>query len=300
MSDVNISNVESRPFLNVHDKIDHLYNLDAFKSVPAYKDIFQETFAKLEYKETDVDILETFKGLNYKLIGEYIQLSENESKSLFENCKANKVTVQGVLSTINLICMLNETMDLGDLNGTIKCMNMALCDMRYYFGLDTDDVIKGAAYMQWLQTPNKDEDLWELALSTTKSIHEMKKANVGLEFWFRSKNGLELNSEYGDISSLGKISLGENLLKHIKIEDLKFFVTNSQEIFQNGPSAVYSEAYTFNNKLNLSLCYTFPNFSNKFAQHFLSNFCLLLKQFSMKTEPIILKVLIPLLKKFKQ
>ncbi|CAF0967401.1 unnamed protein product [Brachionus calyciflorus] len=284
---------DRKKFLNIHENISHNFCLDDLKAGPWYENEFQ----RLENIPRENIIEEKFKNLSYNF--EFFQFDEETSLKIIQNCKLNKCSVQAIFSLASTIALVNEKIDLKSISDKIECLNSIPCDMRYYFGLDLEDLIKGAASLCWLQQLGKNDNLWSVAEQTTKVIHDMKNSNEGIKWWLKCLNGYNL-SKYSHIaSSLGKISLSEENLRNIKIMDLRFscstpykaindvFFKNSESRFQ------MMHVFTYSNRLTFNFCCSYPTFSSEWTKRFFQNVKNIMLSF--KQENLFLDDVIPLL-----
>lgn len=171
-----IPSVTSKPFLDIHNNLEHPYNIDELKLEKPHECQFQLYLNKLDRHETNHDNLSAVKTPYYCIFKE---LDESESRSLFENCKLNATTVQGILSVAKAIWIINEKLDLSKATDPIDYENMVVMDMRYYFGLSSEDVFKGASTITWPEVFDLDENLWKLATKTSEIIKKSRNDNQG-------------------------------------------------------------------------------------------------------------------------
>lgn len=126
--------------MHVHEKLDNLYDYDALKSEPLLEDFKHFEFSQKKVLETKTDYLNV---LLTSFVGHFWEMSELDSQALFENCRKNNTTVQGLLSVAKMILLINETINnIKDID-SFQVLNAIPCDMRYYFNLEGDDLIKG-------------------------------------------------------------------------------------------------------------------------------------------------------------
>lgn len=157
------SKIESKPKLDLLTNLEHSFDLDELRREAAFECEFHSNLAKLEYPDTDETRLGIYKT---NFLSEYAQLDERTTRSLVSNCKINRTSVQAVLSVANMITLMNETRSTSLSSKEAKsCLHSIPIDMRYHFGLAADDLIKGSAFLVWLQRLDVDQELWEAARS---------------------------------------------------------------------------------------------------------------------------------------
>ncbi len=66
------------------------------------------------------------------------------------------------------------------MNEPIEYENMVVMDMRYYFGLAQEDVLKGASTITWPELLDVNENLWKMASNTSEIIKKLRNENQGL------------------------------------------------------------------------------------------------------------------------
>lgn len=141
-----LDKVVTKPFLEVHKNFEHLYDVEAVKSEPLKQDDKHLAFGQIKAFETDEDNLSTFKT---SFFAHFWQMSSHQTQLLLDKCKEHNSTVQGVLSVAKMICLLNETCKPCENEPFhVEVLNSIPCDMRYYFGLQSDDLIKGTLNAQ--------------------------------------------------------------------------------------------------------------------------------------------------------
>jgi hypothetical protein len=112
--------------------------MEALKSEAVYQDEKHAKFSQMTVKETNADKLNVYKS---SFIAHFWQMTPEETKSFVEKCKKHETSVQGVISVAKMIVLINETSGLS--SEPVDVLNSIPCDMRYYFGLDGDDLMKG-------------------------------------------------------------------------------------------------------------------------------------------------------------
>lgn len=130
-----------KTFLNVHEHLPDIYDLEKLKSEPIFIDNRHKSFGEKAIIEPDVSLIEKIRSSS---IGHYAQLDENDSRDLFRKCKQYGVSIQGIFSVAKMISLLNETKTThSHTDESFEVLNAIPCDMRYFFNLASDDLIKG-------------------------------------------------------------------------------------------------------------------------------------------------------------
>lgn len=296
LSGSQIDTPESKPFLNVHETFEHLYDINSLKSESVIQDEFHLNLNTIKSEE---NVKEEFsQNTSYSC---YYQFDEEQTKSLLNNCRANKTTIQGVISLAVTIALINEKIDLTTIDsGYVECLNSVPCDMRYYFGLEYDDLIKGAASLCWMQKVDNG-NLWKMASEATEKMRELKQSNDGLKWWTKINNGIKRHDYVVVSSSIGVISLNEDNLKNIKINDVRFFGSGpySELNSDDDPRFLVIHAFTFANRLTINSSFSFPSFDTKWGKNYFNNVVAILIQLSKcKSAKLDLNEIVPFLKKF--
>lgn len=268
--------IESKIFLDVHENenLYKMYDLEQLKSEKVFRDARQELFGQKLVLEKDCQNL---SKLQTSYVGQFLQLEPTESKLLFDKCKKHESSVQGLLSTLKMVCLLNETCDMSTTDSyPLELINTIPCDMRYCLGLLGDDLIKGGASLIWTQKINRSDCVWKTAREASKEISRQRQNNEGLKNWMKILNSLGQPKVSLWCSSMGKVSLDEDRLKSIKIVDMRFFISAPDQQFEINPTRLpmvrgYIHAFTFNDRLNITLSQTFPSLSLAWGQLFMDN-----------------------------
>lgn len=137
-----LDSVEKKTFLNIHQEVLKLSDPDKLRAEPVFVDKRHSEFGEKQVREEDTGLVERIRSSS---VGHYAQLDEKQSRDLFEKCKRNGVSIQGLLSVAKMISLINETSTSSsdDSSGKFKILNSIPCDMRYYLNLNADDLIKG-------------------------------------------------------------------------------------------------------------------------------------------------------------
>lgn len=281
LSNVKLENVKSKKFLEVQNKFDHQFDIELLKSEPVYEDLNHNYFNQLKYFEKNQSNLNLFKT---SFIGHCFQLSETDSEVFLKKCKENQSSVQGVLSAAKMISLVLECPHLLNFQDRIEILNAVMCDMRYYFGLENDDLIKGAASLYWIQEFGRLDKFWEIASFATKEVNRQKNQNLGLKGWVKINNSIKQPKVYLYATNMGQFSLDENSFKSIKVNDLRFFISTPSNDFRvaddttSVSNIAYIHAFTYQNKLNMTLSHSFPSLSLEWGRNFSQNFYSIIKQ----------------------
>lgn len=175
------TSIKSNPFLDIHNSFKHPFDLDLLRCEPIYECQFQHYISKLdrhETKNTDSDLL---KVSYYSIFKEF---DEETSRRLFDNCKRNGTTIQGVLCISRAIWLINEKLGLSNCLSEgkiseVEYLDNVIMDNRYYFGLSQDDVFNGAATISWILSLKFDGDLWKMASDISNDIKQFRADNSG-------------------------------------------------------------------------------------------------------------------------
>lgn len=281
------------------------YNVDSLRTEPVHKCLFHAHLMSIDRRETDQEKLSV---LQCAYPSEFEKLDKDKTRRLLANCKANRVTVQGVLSVANMLALINERMDLHDLNNSdtvIECLNVAIIDMRYIFGKELDDVFKAVSSLAWMQRLERDhlDNMWKLANSVSERLKEMKEQREGLKWWAKSMNSVELPKLFSFCSSIGVVSLGEETLKRIAIEDFRFNLGVTREHFNLLNSTIENytnvHAFTFRDKLTLVFGHSFPSLSIAWSKNFFNNILAIIEAYSDNAGLFSLESVAHKIKKFE-
>ena len=168
--------VETKPFLDVHKELKHPFDIDALKSEPVYECPFQHYIHKLEHRETNAANMKTYDRV--PIITVFRELNEDTSRSLLKSCKLNGTTLQGVMSVLSAIWLINEKLG-DDFQAPIDFQHVVLIDLRYHLGLRSDDVCKASSHFYIRQTIGLNSNLWQLAAELSNKIQLYKKEHEG-------------------------------------------------------------------------------------------------------------------------
>lgn len=271
---------DSKSMLNIHSNFDHSFDLNQLKFEP----IFENEFQQIDYMPRQNRVEEKYNNLSYFF--EFFQLNEQLTNKILENCKLKKCTVQALFSLCSTLALIDEKISLKNLNEPIECLNSIPCDMRYYFGLEPSDLIKSAASLCWVQKISRDQDLWSIAQEITEKIRKMKSSDEGIKWWLKCLNNFPLHKYLHIASSIGKVSLSEENLKHIQVIDLRFSCSTPYDhlnkiIFKNNISRFQMmHIITFKNKLSANFCYSYPTFCSLWANKFFQKIELIFTSFT--------------------
>ncbi|RNA25404.1 alcohol acetyltransferase [Brachionus plicatilis] len=255
---------ESAPksMLNIHLDFKHSFDLKEIKLEP----VFENEYQLINYMPGEVKIEDKFKNLSYYF--EFFQLNEELTEKILQNCKSKNCTVQALFSLCSTLALIDEKTGLRNLNESVECLNSIPCDMRYYFNLEKSDLVKSAASLCWMQNISTHCDLWSIAKEITEKIGKMRDSNEGIKWWLKCLNNFPLHKYYHVASSIGKVSLDQENLIHIKVTDLRFSCSTPYDslnkiIFKNTISRFQMmHVITFNKKLTGNFCYSYPTFSS--------------------------------------
>ena len=271
---------DSKSMLNIHSHFNHSFDLNQLK----LETVFENEYQQIDYMPRQNKIEEKYKNLSYFF--DFFQLNEEITNKILENCKIKKCTIQALFSLCSTLALIDEKIGLENLNEPIECLNSIPCDMRYYFGLEPSDLIKGAASLCWMQKISREKDLWSIAEEITDKIHKMKSSHEGIKWWLKCLNNFSLHKYLHIASSIGKISLGEENLKHIQLTDLRFSCSTpygslNKIIFKNNISRFQMmHLITFKNKLSANFCYSYPTFCSLWAKNFFKKIELMFSSFA--------------------
>lgn len=218
-----------------------------------------------------------YNMLNISRLLEHMQLDEPTTRTLIENSRRAKASIQGLLSLAITLCMVHEKFDLNNLKGSdsLEAGCSIPVNQRYSFNMPNSELQMFVGMLSWMQRIEADKPLWQMACEATKTLRELKNANVGLEYLVRVDSGLPNEDDFVVLNStLGNVSLNENELRHIAIEDFRFSKTNSHTFnrsFEKFDIVIISHAYTFANRFNFNISYAFPHFSSRFGRNFAKN-----------------------------
>lgn len=281
LSNQNIDSVKSKPILDLFSDLKHSYDIESLRKEPVFKCEYHLFMKSLDRHETNEANLNLYR---IPYISEFFQFDEQQSEKLFRNCKLNSTTVQGVISVANMLALINEKNDLKDSNNPIDCLNVALVDMRYLFGLEIDDVFKAPSCLTWVETlTNRDVNLWNIAANVSKRLREMRNSNEGLKWWVKALNGVERPLLSSFASSIGVIDLGENKLRNIRVNDLRFFLSFPTTPFETNSVAnnhINVHAFTFRGKLTVVFGHTFPSLGINWGKNYARNVFKIIEAFS--------------------
>jgi hypothetical protein len=270
LSDSVENDIKSRIFHNIHGNYD-IFDLDSLKK----EKLIDNTIEGLK----PLSLLSDDSSINPIIESVFHQLNENLTKSLIENCKKNKPTIQGVLSTALALSLLKDKLDnLSD--EPIRLVNSCPCNMRDMLKpkLEKEDIVCGSAALIWLDEINASSVLWDLALNTTNSIKKARDDNYGYKWWIKLKNSIPFQQYSIMGSSMGVVTLNENELKNLKIIDLRF-LGSAYSLPKNSASCM-THAFTFLNKFTFNLSYTYPGLSKLWADNFSNNILVILEYFA--------------------
>ena len=107
------------------------------------------------------------------------ELNEDTRRSLLKSCKLNVTTLQGVMSVLSAIWLINEKLG-DDFQDPIDFQHVVLIDLRYHLGLQSDDVCKASSHFYIRQTIGLDSNLWQLAAELSNKIQLYKKEHEGI------------------------------------------------------------------------------------------------------------------------
>lgn len=264
---------------NIHVNIDHSFDLDQLK----LEKVFEDEYQRLDYLPREDRIEKKFENLSYFF--DFFQLDEQLTQKILQNCKLKKCTVQALFSLSSTLALIDEKIGLNNLNESVDCLNSIPCDMRYYFGLEQTDLVKSAASLCWIQCFSIKKDLWSVSKEITDKIRSMRESNEGIKWWLRFLNNFPLQKYLHIASSIGKVSLGEENLMHLKIDDLRFSCSTPYDylnkfIFKNNESQFQMmHILTFNQKLTANFCYSYPTFSSSWGKSFFKKIELIFTSF---------------------
>ena len=253
-------NVESLAFLDVHGNYNHSYDLDELKNEPTIKDIIESVKPIGESTEPPL------------ITSNFFQFDEATTNSLVTECKKNSVTIQAVLSTAIMLSHLNYRKETS--GG--KFLNSCPCNMRSYLsGINSEEIICGSAALIWEYDVDLSEPFWSVAQKTNASLKSAIASNYGFKWWVKLANSIATQSYSVMGSSMGIVSLNEDKLKRIKINDLRFLGSS----YKLPPSIAGTmvHAFTFMNRFTMNFSYTFPALSEKWGRTYSENIWSILK-----------------------
>lgn len=279
----------------------------AVRRMPIPADEFHNHLRFIDLR-SELEREKIYTELKLTRLVEHSQLNEQATQTLLDNTRQANATVQGVLTLAMTICMVHEKFDLNQLqvfDSVIAGCTIPI-NQRYSFNMPNSELQMMCGMLSWLQKIEANKPLWSMVSDATKSLHDLKNANAGLEYMVRVSMNLPNEDDFVvTSSSLGVVSLNENNLDHITIDDFRFSKSNchhpNRPVEKRFMIIIFSHAYTFANRLNFNVNYAYPHFSNSFGRHFAKNLYNLMV-FMARPDSIksTLADVLPLLKRFNQ
>lgn len=246
------------------------FDLEKLKNEPKLQDEYHEPLGRYDFtsvsKQSEVFQINRFY--------QTFQLDEKQTKCLVENCRANKTTIQGVISLACMISLLNEKENILELpeDKKVSILNPITVNLRYAFkdlNLSNEDVLFSFGMALWCQEFCLNDTIWKIAAEATKQAHNLRDTKAALKHWLKCNNSII--PQYGRVmqSSIGVVSLGEANLRNIKITDLRFFNSTYDQAATDAISILF--VHTFLNRLTFGLANTYPKLSSEWAKNFLNN-----------------------------
>lgn len=137
--------------------------------------------------------------------------------------------------------------------------------------------------MSWVQNLKISDPIWKLAQTASEEVVRRKSSNEGLKNWTKLLHGIDQVKACMYATSMGKVSINEEQLKSIRINDLRFFASTSGVEFRpNGeqtPNIGYMHTFTFQNRLNLTFTHSFPRLSYKWGEEYLNRIVFIIHRF---------------------
>ena len=199
----------------------------------------------------------------------FYQFDKETSEKIITNCRLNKLTVQGVLCVAVMNGLLSSQKH--DFSTSNKFISLVPCNMRASISdsLTNDDLLCASAGLTVIQDVSSDSTLMSLASDVSLNLKKLIDKKEGIKWWTKLKNSIPIQPYSIMSSSIGNISLEESLLKNIKINDVRF-MGGASSVPENTAS-VMTHIFTFNGRLTLTFCFTYPVLSENFADEFVKH-----------------------------
>ena len=209
-------------------------------------------------------------------------MSAESTQIFLANCKKNKSTVQGALSTALAISLLSEKVCETELDfeKTDNLVNSCPCNMRDTIGpkLSNEELVCASALLTWPQEMSGHMRLWDMVAMTTNQIRHAREKKQGLTWWVKLQNSIPTQPFSMMSSSMGLINLNETALKNFKLVDVRFLGANDN--LPAGAVSCMTHASTCLGKFTFTLSYTYPELSAEWGKNFASNVLRVLEYFA--------------------